>query len=125
SYPITLIAGSDSNYDITHVDGTLTVSKASLVATADDKAKVYGAANPALTISYTGFVNGDSASTLDLAPVPSTTATTASAVGTYPITLTAGSDNNYEITNVDGTLTVSKAALVTRADDQTKIYGSA
>ncbi|WP_299162990.1 Calx-beta domain-containing protein, partial [uncultured Tenacibaculum sp.] len=40
-------------------DITLTVNKAALTVTADDKSKTYGSANPGLTASYSGFVNGD------------------------------------------------------------------
>jgi hypothetical protein len=85
---------------------TLTVNKAALTATADNKSKLQGAANPALTVSYTGFVNGDTAAVIDVAPTASTTATTASPVGTYPISLIGGSDNNYALTLQAGTLTV-------------------
>ena len=39
---------------------TLTVTPASLTITANDASKIYGAANPALSATYTGLVNGDS-----------------------------------------------------------------
>ena len=39
--------------------GTLTIDKAALTITANNQTKVYGAALPTLTASYTGFVNGD------------------------------------------------------------------
>ena len=52
----TLAAG---NYDFTpFVAGQLTVTKAALTVTADNKSRAYGAANPALTSQITGFVNG-------------------------------------------------------------------
>ena len=38
---------------------TLSIAKAPLTITAVSKSKVYGAALPALTASYLGFVNGD------------------------------------------------------------------
>jgi hypothetical protein len=41
------------------VAGTLTVTKATLTVTADDATRAYGAANPAFTVSYAGFVNSD------------------------------------------------------------------
>src|SRR5207245_1410706 len=41
-----------------------TVNPAPLTVTADNKTKVYGQANPAFTASYSGFVNGDTASSL-------------------------------------------------------------
>src|SRR5207253_826417 len=58
---------------------------------------------------YSGFVNGDTAAVIDVAPVASTTATAISSAGTYPITLLGGSDDNYALTLVDGSLTVTAA----------------
>ena len=48
--------------------GTLTVTPAGLTITADDQTKVYGAALPTLTASYSGFVNGDTAASLTIRP---------------------------------------------------------
>ena len=61
------------------------VAKAPLTIVADDAQKAYGAAIPPLTAHYIGFVNGDAPANLDAAPTLSTTATTASAPGVYPI----------------------------------------
>ena len=47
------------NYTISYVPGTLTVTPATLTVTADSKSKTYGSANPGLTYSIAGFVNGD------------------------------------------------------------------
>ena len=82
-------ARPDANYTISFVAGTLTVTPAALTITADDKSKVYGAALPALTASYSGFVNGDTCQQLDTAGRLSTSATASSHVGTYPITASA------------------------------------
>ena len=86
-------------------------TRASLTITADDKTKTYGESNPVLTISYDGFVNGDDES--DITP-PSigSTAGLASDAGEYAITLTGGSAVNYEITKVNGILTIEKAEAV-------------
>ncbi len=124
-YPVILALGSDNNYIINRTDGSLTVTKALLTATADNKSKLYSKSNPPLTVSYTGFVNGDGASSLDVAPVPSTEATVLSGTGSYPVILSAGSDNNYEITNVDGVLTVNKSVLKVTADNKRRIYNEA
>jgi gliding motility-associated-like protein len=121
SYPITLSGAADQNYAITLVNGTLTIGKKDLTITADNQQKVYGEANPTLTFSYAGLVNGDTKVATE--PSISTTATAASNVGTYPITLTGGSDENYTITLVDGTLTIGKKDLKITADDKSKIYG--
>ena len=85
---------------------TIVVEKSALTITADDKTKFQGAANPKLTLSYAGFVNGDTA--IATAPTVSTTATAASDPGIYPITVSGGSDPNYDISLVNGTLTIEE-----------------
>jgi hypothetical protein len=54
-----------------------------------------------------------------------TTATPASALGTYPITAAQGTlaATNYSFTFVNGTLTVTKATLTVIADNKTREYG--
>ncbi len=124
TYTITAGGGTASNYTITHVDGTLTIDKAALTITADDKSRTYGAANPTLTASYSGLVNGDTVAVVSGLNV-ATGATSASDVGTYTITASGGSASNYTITHVDGTLTIDPAALTITADGKSKIYGAA
>jgi gliding motility-associated-like protein len=123
TYPITLNGGADKNYEITLVDGTLTVGTKALTITATDKSKTYGEANPTLTFSYAGLTNGDTKVTTE--PSIATTATVSSNVGTYPITLTGGADQNYSITLVNGTLTIGKAILTIQANSLSKIFGAA
>jgi len=93
---------------------TINVSKATLTITADNKMKLVGDPNPALTFTPAGFVNGDSATVLTGAPSLSTTATTGSPVGNYPITITQGTLGaaDYAFTFVNGTLSVTEAAPV-------------
>jgi hypothetical protein len=100
----------DATYGPTSVDQSFTVAPAALTIRADDKAMVAGAALPALTATYTGFVNGDTAASLDTAVSLSTTATSASAAGNYPIVAAGAADGNYTITFVNGTLRISAAA---------------
>lgn len=92
---------------------TLAVNKASLTITADNKSKVAGDANPVLTASYSGFVNGDTTSCIDTPATLATSATASSPAGTYPITVGGAVDNNYTISMVNGTLTVTAAPTVT------------
>jgi hypothetical protein len=100
------ISGTDAgNYTLTQPGTTVNIAKVTLTATADNKNKNQGDANPALTITYTGFVNSETVAAIT-APSISTTALTASPIGTYPITLTGGSATNYDITLVNGTLTI-------------------
>src|SRR5207245_2540484 len=116
---------SSANYSITYVNGTLTVTPAGLTATADPKSKVYGAGNPSLTYTITGFVNGDLASVVSGTAICTTTATPSSGVGGYPITCTQGSlsATNYNFSFVGGTLTVGPATLTVTAKDNNREYG--
>lgn len=129
TYPITVNASglSAANYNFTTSSGTLTITKAVLTVRADDAARVYGATNPAFSYSISGFINGDAAGVVSGTPVLTTTATTSSAAGTYPITVsTSGlSAANYTFTATNGTLTISKAVLSVKADDAARTYGAA
>ena len=112
SYPILVSAGSLSapNYDFPNlVSGTLTVSQAHLTVTALDLSKNTGTPNPPLTYAISRFVNGDTTAVVSGSPLLSTTATTVSPVGSYPISITADSLSaaNYDFPNlVGGTLSV-------------------
>lgn len=112
-YPILATGASDANYTINFVNGTVTVSKAPLVITAEDKRKVFGQPNPALTARYGPFANGETVEDLDTPVSLRTEATTSSAVGSYPIFASGASDMNYEITLIDGILTIEPNVNVT------------
>lgn len=123
TYPITVSGGTDNNYTFTYgAPATLTITKAALTATST-ATKVYGAANPAFPITYTGLMNGETATVIDTPPTTSSTATTTSNVGSYPITLSGGSDNNYTITNQTGSLSVTKKNLTATAVSTSKYVG--
>ena len=125
SYPITPSGAVSPNYSITYVPGTLAVGQAALTITANTASKTYGAANPTLSAAYSGWVNGDDTSSLTTAPTLSTTATSASPAGSYPITPSGAVSPNYSITYVPGTLAVGQAALTITANTASKTYGSA
>ncbi len=122
-YVILASGATSTNYDITYNPGTLTITPADLVITAVDKIKVYGAALPPLTASYSGFVNGDDESSLDTPPSLGTVATDTSPVGIYPITVGGAVDANYSISYNNGTLVVTPGAIVVTADNKTMAYG--
>jgi hypothetical protein len=124
-YPITASGASDPDYTITYVSGTLTVTPIPLTITANDATKVYGAALPALTASYSGWVNGDSSAKLATPPTLGATASTASHVGAYTITASGAASSDYAISYVTGTLSITPAALTITANNQTKVYGAA
>jgi len=104
------------------------VAKAALSVAATSVSRVYGAANPTLTYSVTGFVNGDSQITATTgAPGETTTAVVGSAIGGYPIAMTVGTlaSNNYTLGFTNGTLTVTVATLTLTANNATRVYGAA
>ena len=125
TYTISVAGAYDPNYAITYADGYLTVTPAALTITASSASKVYGAALPALTASYSGFVNGDTSNSLTTQPSFSTTATASSPVGTYAITVSGAADPNYAICYVAGSLSVTPGALTITVNSPSKVYGAA
>ena len=110
---ITASRPGDGVYDpAPAVTRVLTVGKAPLEARADDKTRVYGEDNPVLTVTCTGFVNGDGTGDIDELPAAVTAATAGSDAGEYAITVIGGTDNNYDITGISGTLAVGRAPQV-------------
>jgi hypothetical protein len=114
---------ASSNYALTFVDGTLTVTPRPITITADSFSRVYGNANPALTfvLGGQGLVNGD-----QLTGALATTAGLTSGVGSYAITqgtLSAGA--NYTVTYNAGAITVNPRPITITADNLSRIYGNA
>ncbi|PWC56086.1 hypothetical protein TSO221_03335 [Azospirillum sp. TSO22-1] len=113
SYAITPGGLTSSNYAVTYASGTLTVGKARLTVTADDKSRFFGDNNPALTYTITGFVNGEAAGSANLggAPLLTTSAGTATPAGSAPIAASVGtlSARNYDFATTDGTLIILPA----------------
>ncbi|MCL1885873.1 MAG: hypothetical protein FWF98_03855, partial [Dehalococcoidia bacterium] len=104
---------SADNYTFNYISGVLTVNKATLTITADDKVKTVGKDNPSLSFQYSGFLNGEDESVLSSKPVASTDADKDSPVGSYSITISGGSADNYTFDYISGTLTVNSASSLT------------
>ncbi len=117
TYPITPSGLTSTNYDISFADGTLTVNKAALTVTAEDKAVTFLDAAPAYTAKYSGFVAGDTAAKLNGMLAYTCSYASGSAVGTYPITPSGLTSDNYNITFKDGTLTVNTLMLTVTFQD--------
>ncbi len=114
---ITASAPGDSTYSAASVTQSFTIYPAVLKVIATSLTSVYGQPLPSLTFSYGPFVNGESASVVSGAPALSTTATSTSNAGNYPITVSTGTlaAANYSFLYVSGTLTIqpaSQAALM-------------
>ena len=120
TYPITASGAVDPNYQISYVAGKLTIGTATLTITANNQTKVFGQTNPTLTVSYAGFEDGDTPKSLKTQPKISTTASTTSNVGKYPITASGAVDANYTIVYVAGTLTINQDATTTAASASSK-----
>jgi hypothetical protein len=105
---------SDPSYTNAAGTGTLTVNPAVLRLTANNQSMIFGGPVPVFTYTPSGFVGGDTATVLTGSPQLSTTATTASPVGSYPIIITAGTlaAANYTFSFVNGTLTITPATPV-------------
>ena len=124
TYPIRIAQGSVSNYNVTYVEGTLTITKAPLTITAKSYTRKQGESNPSFEVTYSGFKNGESSSYLDRLPTCSTTATSSSSPGTYDINVSGASATNYDISYVKGKLTVTQAdAVIVTARNYTRVYG--
>jgi hypothetical protein len=89
---------------------TLTVNPAPLTIKVDNQTISYGALLPALTASYSGFVNGDASGVLNGALSCRTTATASSPAGTYPITCSGQTSTNYVISYLSGQLSITQSS---------------
>jgi 6-phosphogluconolactonase (cycloisomerase 2 family) len=128
TYPITATLVDPNNvlgnYTVTINNGTLTITPAALVITANNAARLYGDPNPAFTGTIAGIKNGD-----NITAIYATPATPASPIGTYPI-IPSPSDNgtgalaNYVVTLNNGSLTVSPAPLTVTANNATRAFGA-
>jgi hypothetical protein len=110
---VTASQTGNANYSAaTAITQTVTVAKASLSVTVANQSRAFGVANPTLTGTLTGVVNGDA-----ITATYATTATITSPAGTYPITATlvdaANKLVNYTVTNTAGTLTVTSGTTST------------
>jgi hypothetical protein len=106
---------------------TLTVNPAgTLTITASSPSMTYGGTVPAITPSYSGFVNGDSSASLTTQPTCSITGSPTK-VATYTTSCSGAADANYStISYVSGTLTVSPAGTLTiTASSPSMTYGGA
>ena len=113
SYVITPggLSSNQSGYIISYTNGALTINPAPLAIAANNASKVYGAGLPALGVTYSGFVNGDTATSLTTPASAATTASAASPVGTYATSASGAVDGNYNFSYASGSLTINPAPL--------------
>ncbi len=118
-YSVTVLSSpAGQNCGVTNGSGTVANANVTsiqvncvslLTVTATSLAKFAGNANPTLTYTVTGFVNGETSAVLTGAPTLSTTATQSSPVGSYPITISQGTlaaPSYYTMTFVNGAMQI-------------------
>ena len=90
SYPIAVTLGANPNYTVTTTDSALTVIRRGGDGHGGCQEQDLRRRQPALTAVVTGTVDGDA-----LNYTLATTARRLSGVGSYPITVTLGTNPNY------------------------------
>ena len=125
TYPMNLRASDFTNVnanfaDVTFVivDGQMVIDARAVRMTADSKSKIYGEADPVLTVTPEGLAGTDYI-------VPTLTREEGENVGEYTINMTVTPNPNYIIEIVPGTLTIQPKAVTVTADDKVKVYGEA
>ncbi len=96
------------NYTISYGPaGTTTITPANLTVTALGQSRLVGQPNGAFSVTYAGFVNGQTQSVLGGALAFTTEATAASGPGSYPLLPSGLSSPNYAISFLPGTIRVT------------------
>lgn len=106
-------------YDISYVDGALTVNQAVLTVTANADSKTYDglAYSGGNGVSYSGLVNGETSAVLGGALAYGGSSQGATPPGRYAVTPSGLTSGNYTITFADGVLTINPALPAQTAID--------
>jgi MBG domain-containing protein/Big-like domain-containing protein/VCBS repeat protein/CARDB protein len=124
----TFTPSDPTTYSSNSATFTITVDPAPLTVTANNASMVYGQSLPSLSYTVAGFVNNDPSTVVNGLASCSTTATSSSAVTSYPINCIQGTlaATNYTFQFVSGTLTVTHATpTITWATPTAISYGTA
>ena len=103
-YALTIGTLANSNYNITFVPANLTITQRPVTVTAADKTKVFGSTDPSLTYSVTsGSLVGSDLFSGGLSRASGEN------VGTYSINQGTLANSNYNISFVNGAMSVTRA----------------
>jgi hypothetical protein len=115
-----MASGTDGNYNLSFVNGNLDIAKAALTATGNSAAVTYNGANQSVGgFTVTGLQGSDTVA--DLSNVVAAGATAKNA-GSYANTVTAGTETNYTVSTLPGSLDIAKANATVSANNATKTY---
>lgn len=108
TYPIKVERGTETNRQVTYMDATLTITKAPLTIAAQSYSIASGNIEklPEFKLVYSGFKNGETEAVLTTMPTVTCEATKDSPSGRYAITVSGAMADNYDISYVEGTLTI-------------------
>lgn len=113
NYPITPVVNESNktaNYTVNLVNGSLSILPVPLAVRANSTSRMYGSANPVMTGSISGILNGD-----NITAAYTTNATVSSMPGNYSIVPVMSDPNlrlpNYKVTMTNGVLTVVPAPI--------------
>ena len=116
------------NYHVRAVNpGTLTINKADLIITANPQEKQVGDDDPELTVTISGAKTGDNVSGFYTVARPDKGTEAGEAKGDHDIvvTITDAGNNaaNYNVSKIDGKLTIGAISFTVKANDQYIHYG--
>ncbi len=116
-----------TNYTSATNTVSVAVGQVSLGVTANNDSKTYNGVGyiNGNGVTYSGFVNGDTAGSLGGTLSFGGTSQNATNAGTYSIVPSGLNSSNYAISYTNGTLTINTLGVTVTADTQTKVYGTA
>ncbi|MDO5114780.1 MAG: MBG domain-containing protein [Synergistaceae bacterium] len=120
-------ANVTSNYNISYIDGTLTITARAVTITANDQSVSYGTSISQGTsyVTASGLNSGANLAAITLSQDRTDVGT--GAITPSAAAITANGANvtaNYNISYIDGTLTIAAKAVTITANDQTVAYGT-
>ncbi|NBP23893.1 MAG: hypothetical protein EBU81_04910 [Proteobacteria bacterium] len=125
---LSLNGAAKDNYSLAPLSLTADITKVQVTVKAEDRSKGYDGhvfASSGHAVTYSGFIPGETATVLGGTLSYGGVAATAVNAGQHPITPAGLTSNNYAITFADGTLTINRRPLTIRANDDSKVYGTA
>ncbi|OCL98959.1 Heme/hemopexin-binding protein precursor [Aliarcobacter thereius] len=130
TYNISASGLEATNYYFEYVDGTLTITKATLNATANSDTRDYNATAYTGGAGYTlsGFVGDDFTNPAGVIIDESTLVYSNNAINSvnvgnsYVIEISGLSSENYDFSYTPGNLTTNKAVIIAKANDDNRVY---
>ncbi|OYX01695.1 MAG: hypothetical protein B7Z15_19445, partial [Rhizobiales bacterium 32-66-8] len=122
----TLNGAAAGNYTLSYAAGALTVNKAALTVTANTAVKTYDglAYTGGNGVTYSGFVNNETATVLGGSLAYGGTSQGAVNAGGYVLSASGLTSGNYAISYTAGALTVNTRPITVTANGQSMVYGS-